>query len=86
MSGAARQTESPRRVLMLTHTGRDEARQVALACFKALIAHAGLINLESQWATSDTVYGRELMNMGPVWEQGEVWRTQSPIRFAARRG
>ncbi|HEX8169540.1 MAG TPA: S9 family peptidase [Thermoanaerobaculia bacterium] len=52
--------------------------------FKALIAHAGLINLESQWATSDTVYGRELMNMGPVWEQGEVWRTQSPIRFAAQ--
>jgi dipeptidyl aminopeptidase/acylaminoacyl peptidase len=52
--------------------------------FKALIAHAGLINLETQWATSDTVYGRELMNMGPVWEQGEVWRTQSPIRFAAQ--
>jgi dipeptidyl aminopeptidase/acylaminoacyl peptidase len=52
--------------------------------FKALIAHAGLINLESQWATSDTVYGRELMNMGPVWEQGEVWRTQSPARFAAQ--
>ncbi|HJQ37080.1 MAG TPA: S9 family peptidase [Thermoanaerobaculia bacterium] len=52
--------------------------------FKALIAHAGLINLESQWATSDTVYGRELMNMGPVWEQGEVWRTQSPIRFASQ--
>lgn len=52
--------------------------------FKALIAHAGLINLETQWATSDTVYGRELMNLGPVWEQGEVWRTQSPARFAAQ--
>ena len=33
------QSQAPRRVLMLTHTGRDEARQVALACFKALIAH-----------------------------------------------
>ena len=52
--------------------------------FKALVAHAGLINLESQWATSDVVYGRELMNMGPVWEQGEVWRTQSPARFATQ--
>jgi len=52
--------------------------------FKALVAHAGLINLETQWATSDVVYGRELMNMGPVWEQGEVWRTQSPARFAAQ--
>ncbi|HET7435303.1 MAG TPA: S9 family peptidase [Thermoanaerobaculia bacterium] len=50
--------------------------------FKALVAHAGLINLESQWGTSDTIYSRELMNLGPVWEQGEVWRTQSPIRFA----
>jgi dipeptidyl aminopeptidase/acylaminoacyl peptidase len=52
--------------------------------FKALVAHAGLINLETQWATSDVVYGRELMNMGPVWEQGEVWRTQSPARFATQ--
>jgi dipeptidyl aminopeptidase/acylaminoacyl peptidase len=52
--------------------------------FKALIAHAGLINLETQWATSDVVYGRELMNMGPVWEQGEVWKTQSPARFATQ--
>lgn len=50
--------------------------------FKALVAHAGLINLESQWGTSDTIYSRELMNLGPVWEQNEVWRTQSPIRFA----
>ena len=52
--------------------------------FKALIAHAGLINLETQWSTSDAVYGRELMNLGPVWEQNEVWRTQSPARYAAQ--
>jgi NAD+ kinase len=38
VSDATTSTE-PRRVLMLTHTGRDEARGVALACFKALIAH-----------------------------------------------
>jgi dipeptidyl aminopeptidase/acylaminoacyl peptidase len=51
--------------------------------FKALISHAGLINSESQWGTSDTIYGRELMNLGPVWEQGPVWREQNPARFAA---
>lgn len=50
--------------------------------YKALIAHAGLINLESQWGTSDTIYHREVNNGGPVWEQGPVWREQNPIRFA----
>lgn len=52
--------------------------------FKALVNHAGLVNLESQWGTSDTIYGRELMNLGPVWEQGAVWREQNPARFAAQ--
>ncbi|HUP62212.1 MAG TPA: S9 family peptidase [Thermoanaerobaculia bacterium] len=52
--------------------------------FKALISHAGLVNLESQWGTSDVIYHRELQSLGPVWEQNEVWRTQSPARFAAQ--
>ena len=52
--------------------------------YKCLISHAGLINLESQWGTSDTIYSREVNNGGPVWEQGEVWRTQNPIRYAAK--
>lgn len=51
--------------------------------FKALIGHAGLVNLEHQWATSDVIYGRELAAGGPVWEQNEVWRTQNPARYAA---
>ena len=51
--------------------------------YKCLFSHAGLINLESQWGTSDTIYGRELTNGGPVWEQGGAWRTQNPIRLAA---
>ena len=51
--------------------------------YKALISHAGLINMESQWGTSDTIYHRELMAGGPVWEQGAVWREQNPIRLAA---
>ncbi len=52
--------------------------------FKALISHAGLVNLESQWATSDVIFHRELQAGGPVWEQNEVWRTQNPIRFATQ--
>ncbi len=51
--------------------------------YRCLISHAGLINLESQWGTSDVIYSRELSNGGPVWEQGAVWREQNPIRFAA---
>ena len=52
--------------------------------FKCLVSHAGLIDAESQWGTSDTVYSRELMNGGPPWEQGNVWREQNPIRLAAK--
>jgi dipeptidyl aminopeptidase/acylaminoacyl peptidase len=51
--------------------------------YKCLISHAGLVNLESQWGTSDFIYHRELMNLGPPWEQGKIWREQNPIRFAA---
>ncbi len=56
--------------------------QATTTRYKALISHAGLINLESQWGTSDTIYSREINNGGPVWEQGAVWREQNPIRFA----
>jgi dipeptidyl aminopeptidase/acylaminoacyl peptidase len=50
--------------------------------YKCLISHAGLINLESQWGTSDVIYHHEVGAGGPVWEQGPVWREQNPIRFA----
>jgi dipeptidyl aminopeptidase/acylaminoacyl peptidase len=50
--------------------------------YKCLVSHAGLINLESQWGTSDSIYHREVNNGGPVWEQGRVWREQNPIRLA----
>jgi dipeptidyl aminopeptidase/acylaminoacyl peptidase len=56
--------------------------QATTTRYKCLISHAGLINLESQWGTSDTIYSREINNGGPVWEQGSVWREQNPIRFA----
>jgi dipeptidyl aminopeptidase/acylaminoacyl peptidase len=51
--------------------------------YRCLIAHAGLINLESQWGTSDSIYHREVGAGGPPWEQGTVWKTQNPIRYAA---
>jgi dipeptidyl aminopeptidase/acylaminoacyl peptidase len=51
--------------------------------YRCLISHAGLINLEAQWGTSDIIYSREVGNGGPVWEQGPVWREQNPIRLAA---
>jgi dipeptidyl aminopeptidase/acylaminoacyl peptidase len=56
--------------------------QATTTRYKCLISHAGLINLESQWGTSDSIYHREVQNGGPVWEQGRVWREQNPIRFA----
>ncbi|MDQ1729795.1 MAG: hypothetical protein QOD33_1920 [Pyrinomonadaceae bacterium] len=56
--------------------------QATTTRYRALISHAGLINLESQWGTSDTIYSREISNGGPVWEQGAIWREQNPIRFA----
>lgn len=56
--------------------------QATTTRYKALISHAGLINLESQWGTSDTIYHREVNSGGPVWEQGPIWREQNPIRFA----
>ena len=56
--------------------------QATTTRYRCLVSHAGLINLESQWGTSDTIYLRELNNGGPVWEQGRVWREQNPIRRA----
>lgn len=50
--------------------------------YRCLISHAGLLNLEAQWGTSDVAYPREVSSGGPVWEQGEVWREQNPVRLA----
>ena len=51
--------------------------------YKCLFSHAGLVNLEAQWGTSDTIYSREITMGGPPWQQGAVWREQNPIRLAA---
>lgn len=53
--------------------------------YKCIIAHAGLVNLESQWGTSDSIFHREIMNGGkPFWEGGKTWTEQSPVTYAAK--
>lgn len=55
--------------------------QATTTRYRCLISHAGLVNLETQWATSDGIYHRELSNGGPIWEQSATWREQNPIRL-----
>jgi dipeptidyl aminopeptidase/acylaminoacyl peptidase len=47
--------------------------------YRALVSHAGLYDLRSQWTTSDVVYGRERNIGGPAWESIPLWREQSPF-------
>ncbi len=52
--------------------------------YRALVSHAGEWDLETQWATSDFNYDRERNVGGPPWEDHPLWRTQSPMRRAAK--
>lgn len=48
--------------------------------YKALVSHAGLYDLKTQWTTSDTNYDRERNIGGPAWDLSlETWRSQSPF-------
>ena len=49
--------------------------------FDAMVSHAGLIDLEGQYSTSDVIYHRELMNGGPAWGDSPIWTEQSPSSF-----
>lgn len=51
--------------------------------YRCLVSHAGLVNAESQWGSSDVVFGREQNAGGPVWERGGAWVTQNPMLKAA---
>lgn len=57
--------------------------QATATRYKCLISHAGMVNSESQYLTSDYMYGREVMNGGAPWLQAATWKEQNPIRFAA---
>ena len=53
--------------------------QATTTRYRAIISHAGEMDLALQWGTSDSVYHRELTNGGPVWGNSKVWRDQSPL-------
>jgi dipeptidyl aminopeptidase/acylaminoacyl peptidase len=56
--------------------------QAATTRYKCLVSHAGLISLESQWGTSDSIFGREKTLGGPHWEGAKIWKEQSPSTYA----
>ncbi|MGO4378342.1 prolyl oligopeptidase family serine peptidase [Pseudoduganella sp. RAF19] len=56
--------------------------QATTTRYKAIVSHAGEMDLVMQWGTSDSVYGREVNSGGPVWADLPVWREQSPIMQA----
>ena len=47
--------------------------------YRCLVSHAGLVNSEAQWGTSDVIFSREQNAGGPVWERGGVWVSQNPM-------
>jgi dipeptidyl aminopeptidase/acylaminoacyl peptidase len=52
--------------------------------YKALVSHAGLYDLRTQWTTSDVVYSRERNVGGPAWEDLPLWKEQSPFYRSAK--
>ena len=52
--------------------------------YRCLVSHAGEVDLQTQWGTSDGIYGREVTNGGPPWEKNPIWREQSPITYASQ--
>lgn len=50
--------------------------------YKALVSHAGLSSLQTQWGTSDGIYNREVMMGGPFWDDTKNWMDQSPVAYA----
>ena len=58
--------------------------QASTTHYRCLVSHAGLVNLEVQWGTSDTIYGREVNMGGPHWEGGKGWQEQNPIKYAGK--
>ena len=57
---------------------------VSTTRYKALVSHAGLFDLKTQWTTSDSVYDRERNMGGPYWEGAALWKEQSPLTFASQ--
>jgi dipeptidyl aminopeptidase/acylaminoacyl peptidase len=47
--------------------------------YRALVSHAGLYDLKTQWTTSDIAYSRERGLGGPPWDGIATWKDQSPF-------
>ena len=45
--------------------------------YRALVSHAGLYDLKTQWTTSDIAYSRERNLGGPPWQGNATWKDQS---------
>ncbi|MGV7208937.1 prolyl oligopeptidase family serine peptidase [Oxalobacteraceae bacterium A2-2] len=56
--------------------------QATTTRYKAIVSHAGEMDLVMQWGTSDSIHGREVNSGGPVWSDLKVWREQSPVMQA----
>ncbi len=56
--------------------------QATTTRYKAIVSHAGEMDLIMQWGTSDSIYGREVNSGGPAWGDQPVWREQSPLMQA----
>jgi dipeptidyl aminopeptidase/acylaminoacyl peptidase len=52
---------------------------VSTTRYRALVSHAGLYDLKTQWTTSDIAYSRERNLGGPPWERPGTWSDQSPF-------
>jgi dipeptidyl aminopeptidase/acylaminoacyl peptidase len=50
--------------------------------YRCIVAHAGEVDLTTQWGESDFNYGRELANGGPPWAGNPIWHEQSAISYA----
>ena len=51
--------------------------------FRTLVGHAGLVDMEGQWSTSDVIHHREINAGGPPWGDSPIWDEQSPSSHAA---
>ena len=50
--------------------------------FRTLVNHAGLVDLEGQWSSSDVIFHREINALGPPWGDSPIWDEQSPSSYA----
>ena len=57
--------------------------QATTTHYKCLVSHAGLVNSVTQYATSDYIFGREIMNGGAPWLDSKIWKEQNPFTYAS---